>query len=198
MYRKMFTGIIITVVIILGILLGSSLSSPDKEKTKKTGKAGQVERGKYLVDFGGCNDCHSPKNFTDRGPVFDHSRLLSGHPAGTRLPEIDPRALEPGNWALFSADLTAAVGPWGISYAANLTPDNQTGIGLWTEEVFIQAMRTGLHMGAGRPILPPMPYESVASLTDEDLKAVFAYLKSLPAIKNQVPAPLPPNEVAQK
>jgi hypothetical protein len=87
-------------------------------------------------------------------------------------------------------NLTAFVGPWGMSFAANLTPDEQTGIGLWSEEHFINAMRTGKHMGAGRPILPPMPWSNLSRATDEDLQAMFAYFKSLKPVRNQVPAPV--------
>jgi hypothetical protein len=97
-------------------------------------------------------------------------------------------------------DITSFVGPWGISYAANLTPDSATGIGAWTEDVFMKTLRTGKHLGMenGRPILPPMPWEFIGKMTDEDLSAVFAYLRNLPAISNRVPAPVPPNEVAAK
>jgi hypothetical protein len=90
--------------------------------------------------------------------------------------------------------MTAWAGPWGVSYCANLTPDPETGIGSWTEETFLRAVRTGRHMGTGRPILPPMPVEPLSHLDDGDLKAVFAYLKSLPPIRNRVPEPLPPTE----
>lgn len=103
----------------------------------------------------------------------------------------------PGKWVLFSEDLTVAVGPWGMSFSANLTPDDQTGIGLWTEDVFIKALRSGKHMGAGRPILPPMPWFNLVNANDEDLKAIFAYLKSLPPVKNPVPAPIPPDELGK-
>lgn len=146
-----------------------------------------VERGRYLVTFGGCNDCHSPKVMTAEGPVPDTKRLLSGHPAGTALPTFDPDSIKPGGWVLFTDDLTACVGPFGVICSANLTPDDATGTGLWKEENFVNAMRTGKHMGMGRPIMPPMPWQNVKTLTDDDLKAVFAYLHSLPPIKNQVP-----------
>ncbi|HEX5131487.1 MAG TPA: diheme cytochrome c-553 [Candidatus Krumholzibacteria bacterium] len=155
-----------------------------------------VARGKYLVNLGGCNDCHSPKLFTEKGPEPDPARLLSGHPAGSPVPEVDARAFAPGYWVLMGPDFTVWVGPWGTSYTANLTPDDQTGIGLWTEDIFIKAMHTGLHMGAGRPIMPPMPWQNLAMVNDEDLKAIFAYLKSLPPIKNAVPAPTPPAAAA--
>lgn len=83
---------------------------------------------------------------------------------------------------------TAFAGPWGISYAPNLTSDKNTGIGaVWTEDLFIQAMRTGKHFGTARMIQPPMPWQWIGMASDEDLKAIFAYLKTVPPIVNHVP-----------
>jgi hypothetical protein len=118
-------------------------------------------------------------------------RLLSGHPSDSKMLTIDLSLIENGKWVLFAQDLTLAAGPWGVTFATNLTPDKQTGIGLWTEEIFISTMRTGKHMGAGRPILPPMPWFNLEHLEDEDLKAIFAYLQSLKPVKNLVPATIP-------
>jgi mono/diheme cytochrome c family protein len=154
-----------------------------------------LKRGQYLVNYGGCNDCHTPKMMTPQGPQPDPARLLSGHPSDAKLPPVPPGVVgpNPNQWAaLTNADLTAWVGPWGTSYAANLTPDVATGIGGWTADQFIKTMRTGKHLGVGRPVLPPMPWFDVAGLTDSDLKAVLAYLKSIKPIVNQVPAPAPP------
>jgi hypothetical protein len=92
-----------------------------------------------------------------------------------------------------SATNTAWAGPWGVSYTANLTPDRNTGIGIWTEDMFIKSMRNGKHMGTSRTILPPMPWPWYAKMRDEELKAIFAYLKSIPPIQNHVPDPLPPS-----
>lgn len=156
--------------------------------------ADKQKRGKYLVGSMGCEDCHSPKTFKGGFPHPDPKRAFSGY-GGMALPAIDKKALQPGNWYLMSPDLTAYVGPWGVSYAANITPDDQTGIGLWTEDIFVQAMRTGKHMGAGREILPPMPWNYYRNLTDDDLKAIFAYLETVPAIKNPVPAPVAPPDI---
>lgn len=157
-----------------------------------------VARGKYLVTTASCNDCHSPKVITAMGPVEDSTRLLSGHPANSVLPFIDTSVVKAG-WFLMSGDITAFVGPWGISYAANLTPDSVTGIGAWSEASFVKALRTGKHLGldGGRPILPPMPWQYVGKFTDEDLKAIFTYLQSLPPVKNAVPAPMPPDQVGK-
>ena len=174
------------------ILIQLNCGPKEKEMTQEE----MIAHGKYLVNLGGCNDCHSPKVFTEMGPVPDTTRILSGHPSDAMLAPIDTSMILPGKWVLTSGtDFTAWVGPWGISYTANLTPDEPTGIGTWTEEVFIKALRTGKHMGVGRPILPPMPWPYIGQLTDEDLKAIFAYLKSLPPIHNQVPDPVPPNMV---
>ena len=139
----------------------------------------QVKRGEYLSIVGGCNDCHSPKLMTPKGPEPDPAKLLSGHPAGATVPAIPGGMFGPGQWAaLTNEHFTAWAGPWGISFAANLTPD-ATGMGAWTEAQFIASMRTGKHLGVGRPILPPMPIASLAAMTEPDLKALFTYLKSL-------------------
>jgi hypothetical protein len=169
------------------------------EQPKKLSHAELVSRGQYKVMTSMCNDCHSPKIFSPHGFSFDSSRLLSGHPANDPIPAINKKALTPGEWVLFSADLTAAVGPWGLTYSANLTPDSATGIGAWSVETFIKAMRTGKHLGQenGRPIMPPMPWELVGKMTDEDLTAIYTYLQELPAINNRVPVPVPPGEVAK-
>jgi mono/diheme cytochrome c family protein len=151
-----------------------------------------VSRGEYLVTMGGCDDCHTPKVFGPNGPDLDKARRLSGHPAGEKLPELPVSIIGPEQWgAVTNNHLTAWFGPWGVSFAANLTAD-ASGLGGWTEDNFIQAMRTGKHAGSGRPILPPMPWMNFARMTDDDLRAVFAYLKSLPPVSNAVPAPIPP------
>lgn len=156
-----------------------------------------VARGKYLVTGIGCNDCHTPKIFTQMGPVPDTTKLLSGFPANSQLPPLDTNALHPGYWYLGSPDLMAWVGPWGISYAANLTPDSSTGLGAWKEQNFIDAMRTGKHLGmsGGRDILPPMPWNWIATLSDDDIKSIYWFLRSIPAISNKVPAPATPPDV---
>lgn len=157
------------------------------------GKAAQIARGKALVTVAGCDDCHSPKKMTPQGPVPDESRRLSGHPAGDPVPPIPDGVLGPGKWmALAGQHLSMWAGPWGVSFARNLTPDKATGLGSWTEAMFIKAMRTGKDMGEGRPILPPMPWQAFGQLPDEDLKAIFAFLRTLPPISNQVPDPKPP------
>jgi mono/diheme cytochrome c family protein len=150
----------------------------------------QVKRGEYLVNFGGCHDCHTPKKMGPKGPELDTDRLLSGHPE--QMPVTPAPALQ-GPWmAATVVTMTAWSGPWGISFTANLTPDRETGLGAWTEQNFVDTMRTGRHMGRGRPILPPMPWQMAGNLTDQDLKAVFAYLRTIPSVKNRVPQPVPP------
>lgn len=183
-----FTYTLSAALILVVFLTACNQNQPEK---KVLSEKEMIERGKYLVTAGGCHDCHSPKVFGPQGPKIDETKILSGHPAEMQLAEFDPAILEPGKYILFTQDVTAAIGPWGASFAANLTPDNETGIGTWQPEMFINALRTGKHLGAGRPILPPMPWETVGKLTDEDLKAIFAYLKSIPPIKNKVPDPKP-------
>jgi mono/diheme cytochrome c family protein len=155
----------------------------------------RVERGRYLVQSIGCGDCHTPKKMGAQGPVPDERRLLSGHPEEDSLPA--PPSLGSGPWlAVTSWDLTAWSGPWGISYAFNLTPDENTGIGSWSEETFAKALRTGRHMGVSRPILPPMPWEAFRNMTDEDLGAIYSYLRTIPPVRNRVPEPVAPGALA--
>jgi len=152
-----------------------------------------VELGAYLVKTMGCNDCHTPLKMGPKGPEPDMTRALTGHPEGLKMPPAP--ALPAGPWiATVSATNTAWAGPWGVSFTANLTPDRETGLGDWTEEQFISAMRTGKHQGKGRAILPPMPWFMLGDLVDEELKAVWAYLRSLPPVKNHVPQPIDPPE----
>ena len=183
--------LIVRTTVFATLTLASSMALAANEKASPD----LIVRGKDLVMHGMCHDCHTPKTFGPEGMGIDMARALSGHPAGSQLPLMDKKALQPGYWILGAPDLTAWVGPWGVSYAVNLTPDEQTGTGLWTEDVFIQAMRTGKHLGEGRPILPPMPWQFIGDMSDADLKSVFAYLRSLPPIKNVVPQPVAPPDV---
>ena len=125
------------------------------------------------------------------GPEPDYNRMLSGHPQDFALPPA-PTPKEP--WVVsVAATNTAWAGPWGVSYTANLTPDKETGLGKWTQRNFTETIRTGRHMGRGRPILPPMPIPMYKHFTDADLEAIFTYLQSIPAISNKVPEPLAPS-----
>ena len=159
-------------------------------------KADAVKRGEYLARIAGCDDCHTPKTLKPGAPpALDSARRLSGHPEGLPYPtwmSQDPN--EVNALVLTTPMLTAWAGPWGVSFAANITPDKETGIGEWSEDTFIRALRTGKHQGQanGRDILPPMPIQDYKGMTDEDLKAIWAYLRNIPAVKNQVPTPLPP------
>lgn len=162
---------------LLGSLLPlNAIAGPD---------AASLKRGAYLVNYGGCVDCHTPFKMGPNGPEKDMARGLSGHPENLRLSA--PPKLEGNDWNWAgSASMTAFVGPWGTSYAANLTPDPETGIGRWTAKEFIKAMKTGQHVGDARPILPPMPWQAMANLSERDLQAIYVYLMAQPAVKNKV------------
>lgn len=181
-------------LLVLPLLISGLACGPQPAPTAATAEAiapaaDPVARGGYLVNAIGCDDCHTPKVMGEMGPEPDMTRRFMGHPTGpiTELPVL------PEGWITASnADLTAWAGPWGISYAANLTPDEMTGMKVWTEDMFLAAMREGRHMGTSRPILPPMPWQMIRNFNDEDLKAIFAFLQSLPPIENEVPLPTPP------
>lgn len=178
----------------LTLLNCSRTNEKDNTVSKEKGlsDAELIARGKYLTTVSGCHDCHSPKIMTAEGPEPDPERLLSGHPQNEKLSKIIPTK----DWVLFSNNLTAAVGPWGVSYAANLTPDD-TGIGNWTFEQFETAIRKGKYKGleGGRPLLPPMPWQMFRNMTDEDLRSIFAFLKSIRPVDNLVPAPIAPDKL---
>lgn len=180
-------------MILFGIVIFAACNTPQKETepAEKT-QAELIERGAYLVNIMDCNVCHSPKIMTDKGPAPDTQRMLSGHPSNMPLLPFD--TVTAAGYVLAGQMLTVWIGPWGISYAANLTP-HETGLGNWTEERFIQAFRNGKHLGLDnqRPIMPPMPVAALAALPDEDLKALFAYLQSIPPVENVVPAYAPPS-----
>jgi len=177
------------------LLLSSSLTAltfaasvahaaDDKNVTDK------IARGKYIVATSGCHDCHTPWKMGPDGPAPDMDRMLSGHPEGMAVP---PAPKPDGPWLVsVAATNTAWSGPWGVSFTANITPDKETGIGKWTLRNFRDMLRTGRHMGQGRPVLPPMPVPVYRNLTDADTEALFTYLQSIPPIKNRVPEPLPP------
>ncbi|HYK57282.1 MAG TPA: diheme cytochrome c-553, partial [Flavisolibacter sp.] len=156
-----------------------------------SGKETLIKRGEYLVTIMGCQDCHSPKVMTPQGPAIDSAHMLSGHPFSLAVPKVDPSQLQ--SWVLFNHNNTAFVGPWCISFASNITSD-ETGIGNWTEAQFLKAIREGKYKGMDntRPLLPPMPWNVYRRATDDDLKAIFAYLKSTAPVANRVPAAVPP------
>ena len=172
--------------------LGASASAAEPPK-----KPAKVARGEYLVRAMGCNDCHTPWKMGKDGPEPDMTRMLSGHPQAMAMPP--PPKLPEGPWALVAAaTMTAWSGPWGVSFTSNLTPDPETGIGRWTEQNFVDSIRNGKVMGKGRPLLPPMPWPMYRNLNDDDLKAIFAYLKSIPPLQNKVPEPLAPEDLQAK
>lgn len=166
-----------------------------QEKSIAITEKDKIARGSYLVETIGCDDCHSPKTVTATGfEIIPELRLSGFNPVMASLkPNTD--AVKQG-WMLFGNDLTTAAGMWGQSYAANLTSD-ATGIGNWKEEQFIKAIREGKYKGLDntRPLLPPMPWFAYKHLTDDDLKSIFAFLKSTKPVKNVVPAPKPFNKL---
>ena len=192
----MKTKSMILLGITMSLIIGCNTSKKEevvaKNETKIEDLDTSINRGKYLVTLMDCNTCHTPNVMTAQGPRPDMSKMLSGYPSDRPLPEFDGAIVSKG--ALFPhPDLTASMGPWGISFAGNLTPD-VTGIGGWSLEQFSRAMREGKFKGleGSRPMLPPMPWMSYTSLTDSDLEAIYNYLKSIPAIDNVVPAHIPP------
>jgi len=181
----------ITFAALTAILLSGMVARAVPEPALAPSDPARVARGKYLVSIMGCHDCHTPLKLGPRGPEPDMDRALTGHPEQLTMPPAPE--LPPGPWAMVgAATSTAFAGPWGVSFTANLTPDVETGLGSWTEEMFVATMKTGRHQGKGRPVLPPMPVQVIRNLTASDFTDLFAYLQSLKPVHNRVPAPIDP------
>jgi mono/diheme cytochrome c family protein len=129
-----------------------------------------VARGKYLVIFGSCTDCHTPGSFFGKP---DMSKFLGGSDVGFAIPGL------------------------GVFVAPNLTPDKQTGLGNWTEQQIVTALTTG-KTPDGRTLAPIMPWHAYANLTKSDALAIAAYLKSLPPVSNQVGGPYSPSQTPKE
>jgi mono/diheme cytochrome c family protein len=178
----------VSALAVAAALIGVVVWAAGSSVASAQGAGSAVTRGKFLVESTGCHDCHTPLKMGPNGPEPDMTRALSGHPAEMKMP---PPPAPSGPWiGSMAATMTAWAGPWGVSYTANLTPHKDNGLGSWTEQQFIDMMRTGRHQGRGREILPPMPWTAYKNMTDADLKAMFAYLRSLPPNANKVPDPV--------
>jgi mono/diheme cytochrome c family protein len=128
----------------------------------------QIQRGKYLVSITGCSDCHTPGGMLGQP---DMQRYLGGSDVGFAIPNV------------------------GIYVGPNLTPDKETGLGSWTPDQVIAAIRTGRRPD-GRMLSEVMPFPGFSHLTDEDVQAIVAFLESLPPVKNKVPGPFGPKDKA--
>jgi mono/diheme cytochrome c family protein len=128
----------------------------------------ELARGRYLVAIMDCGGCHTPGALAGRP---DPGRPLAGSDIGFEAP------------------------PLGIFYPPNLTPDAASGLGSWSTEDIVRAVREGQRPD-GRELAPVMPWHAYAALTDEDARALAAYLKSLPPVAHQVPDPVGPEQRA--
>jgi hypothetical protein len=196
-------------VMLIAVIVVACNNEPAKEQTTDTTKENtatpmfggfesQVKWGEHIVLLSGCNDCHTPKKMGPNGPEPDMTLMLSGHPAQMPPPAFDAKeAAKKG--LIVTQTFTAWTGPWGTTFAANLTPDS-TGLGSWKEEQFIKALKEKKWMGLDntRPLMPPMSMMPVTLSSDDELKAIFAYLKTVPPIHNIQPAavllPPPPSK----
>jgi hypothetical protein len=183
-------------MIMVSLLLTGCKTNPKSvtPETVQPTREQLIQKGEYLVKIIGCNDCHSPKKMGPQGPEIITDLMLSGYQANRIMKKVDSNIIKDG-WILFVDDLTATAGPWGISFSANLTSD-QTGIGNWTEENFKRALKEGKYKGleGSRTLLPPMPWEDFASMSDAEAKAIFTFLMSTKPVKNIVPLPVAPEE----
>jgi hypothetical protein len=183
--------IIVLFIALVTLINVISCNAPEPAKeTLKANADSLIKRGRYLVTIAGCGDCHSPKIMTALGPVADSTKLFSGHRADAAPIEISKDAFSRG-WVLFNGENTSLATPFFVSYAANITSDT-TGIGMWSFQQFKTAMTKGKWKGieGSRDLLPPMPWMNYKEMSEEDLQAIFSFLKSTKPVRNVVPVPL--------
>ena len=162
------TKLLGTLAIFASLGLGLSLlsCSTAQQTATATPHVDPVVRGRYLVTIMSCNDCHTP-GYLYGAP--DTSRRLSGSDLG---------------WT----------GPWGVVHARNLTPDTTTGIGKWTIDQIVTALRTG-NTPDGSQLAPIMPWMNYSDILDQDdAVAIASYLKSLPPIVHKNLDRIPPGQ----
>jgi len=188
---------ILTITLIAAIITASLVACSDGSATQTEPIAvisndSLVRRGEYLVNGMGCDDCHTQHIMGPQGPALDIEHRFAGFVPGTPVGKADLSVMKEG-YVLFGMSGTVYVGPWGTSYAANISSD-ATGIGNWSEEQFLNAIRNGKSKGIneGRGLMPPMPWEIYRNLSDVDLKSIFAYLKTTKPVENRVPGPKAP------
>jgi len=179
----------LTGAIVLGLIACTSGAAKTEPGSVIISNDSLIKRGSYLVNSIGCDDCHTPKTFGPNGPELDMEHRFGGYLATNPKSKVNTSVMKDG-WILFGMDLTTSVGPWGQSYAANISSD-ATGIGNWTEEQFFRALREGKSKGLkeSRPLLPPMPWFVYKNMNDTDIRSIFAYLKSTKPVENRVPGP---------
>jgi mono/diheme cytochrome c family protein len=195
MKKSTFLAFFLAIVCLASCTDNTPKTATPTAETPATTAEDAVKRGEYLVQITGCNDCHSAKRMGANGPEIIPETMLAGYPADRPIMKFKDPILKQG-FAMFYPDLTAGAGPWGVSFAGNLTPD-ETGIGNWTEEQFKKALTQGKYKGldGGRMLLPPMPWVNYTKMADADVKAIFAYLKSIKPVNNLVPQPISPENM---
>ncbi len=150
----------------LAAVLGAALGAFTPLASPASADETQVARGHYLVIIAGCSDCHTPGALLGSP---DMKRYLGGSDVGFSIPGL------------------------GVSVGENLTPDKETGLGSWTTEQIIAAIRTG-KAPDGRGLSPVMPYAAFSHLTDDDAQAIAAFLQSLPPVSNKNVGPFKPSD----
>ena len=138
-----------------------------------------LERGNYLVNhLGHCYGCHTPLAPDGRS---DMSLYLSGVPAKFAGTKVGP------------SQVAGFPGPRGArTYSKNLTPDPETGLGRWTEEQFLETFKHGVRPDGTRYAISPMEWNIYANMKEEDVRAIYRYLRTIKPIPNKVPANIPP------
>ncbi|HMK03983.1 MAG TPA: c-type cytochrome [Ferruginibacter sp.] len=190
MRKTIFSLALITATVTITVVSCNN-NEPAKTATATISNDSLIKRGSYLVNAIGCDDCHSPKKMGEHGPEIIPELRFGGYPSSRPLLKVDTNTVKNG-WIMLGPDLTNSVGPWGMSFAGNISSD-ETGIGNWTEKQFFKVLREGKFKGldGSRDLLPPMPWFVYKNMTDDDIRSIFAFLKSTKPVSNIVPAAKP-------
>jgi mono/diheme cytochrome c family protein len=162
-------GLALTLGLGLAFAQGQNSGQASGQKPAQKQQTAQQKRGAYLAQIMDCGGCHTPGALAGKP---DMARAFAGSDIGFGIPEL------------------------GVFYPPNLTPDNETGLGKWSVEQIVAAVRTGLRPD-GRMLAPAMPWRAYAALTDDDARALAAYFKSLKPVANAVPPMVGPSETAK-
>jgi len=195
-FRRLFIGLVL--LFVLGACGSKVEPAPERdsngEEQEEVYRKYNIERGKMLVELGGCSQCHTPKIKTPLGYKPDKDRFLSGFPQDQELPDLPYAEIVAGETekTFYTTDATVWVGRWGVSFAANLTPDPETGIGNWNENDFINIFRQKRHFGQDSQVSSPMPLNVYSQLGFFELRSIFVYLQTIPPVSNDVPTRIPP------
>lgn len=188
--KNMCSVLTVSSLLLIALVSMIAMSCHQKPAPEVAYSPERLEIGEAIVEGWNCSFCHTPQiKGPDGKPMPDPKRLMSGHPADDQIPEVPDMVISSSEWMEFLDNLDPTV--WAtdnlLIFSANLTPNDETGIGTWTEVEFVETIRQGRHRGIERRLNYPMPWRELSEVSDEELLSVYEYLMSLEPVNNKVP-----------